>query len=183
MPGKSAFALVLIGSALVVCVAACGSDDDSSAGGEATTQVTEPTTTEETTTEETTTDETTTGNDDGEAQELEGETGPGFEIKLRQDGEDVESIPAGTYTVSVEDQSEMHNFHLIGTWGRRGDHGCPLRWREVGHRDTRAGYVHVPVRSARRANERHLHRYLSYRIRAPSALAASSTARIAWLTL
>ena len=109
MPGKSAFALVLIGLALVVGLAACGSDDDSSAGGEATTQVTEPATTEETTT-----DETTTGGDDGEAQELEGETGPGFEIKLRQDGEDVESIPAGTYTVSVEDQSEMHNFHLIG---------------------------------------------------------------------
>ena len=110
MPGKSAFALVLIGLALVVGLAACGSDDDSSADGEATTQVTEPTTTEETTT-----DETTTGNDDGATEdELEGETGPGFEIKLRQDGEDVESIPAGTYTVSVEDQSEMHNFHLIG---------------------------------------------------------------------
>ena len=107
MPGKSAVALVLIGLALVVGLAACGSDDDSSAGEG--TQVTEPATTEETTT-----DETTTGGDDGDAQELEGETGPGFEIKLRQDGEDVESIPAGTYTVSVEDQSEMHNFHLIG---------------------------------------------------------------------
>ncbi len=111
MPGKSAIALVLIGLALVVGLAACGSDDDDSSAGEGTTtQVTEPTTTEGTTT-----DGTTTGDDDGSAQgELEGETGPGFEIKVREDGEDVESVSAGTYTLSVEDQSQMHNFRLIG---------------------------------------------------------------------
>jgi plastocyanin len=115
MTRRSAVAVALIGLALIVGFTACGGDDDSSAG-EGTT--TEATTTEGTTTSEDTTtsdDDTTTGDDDGsEAASLEGETGPGFEIKLRQDGEDVETLEAGTYTISVEDQSEMHNFRLTG---------------------------------------------------------------------
>jgi plastocyanin len=45
---------------------------------------------------------------------LEGETGPGFEIEVKQDGEDAESVKAGTYTLKVEDKSDQHNFHLIG---------------------------------------------------------------------
>ena len=92
--------------ALSLGIAACGDDDDSTAGGD--------TTTEQTTTEETTTEETTTGGGGEGSGGLEGETGPGFEIKLRQDGEDVQTLSPGTYTISVEDQSDMHNFHLIG---------------------------------------------------------------------
>ena len=118
MTRRSAIALVLVGLALIVGLAACG-DDDSSAGEGATTEATttEATTTEGTTTSEdtTTSGDTTTGDDDdSEAASLEGETGPGFEIKLRQDGDDVQALEAGTYTLSVEDQSEMHNFRLIG---------------------------------------------------------------------
>jgi plastocyanin len=45
---------------------------------------------------------------------LEGETGPGFEIEVKQNGEDAESLKAGTYTLKVEDKSDQHNFHLIG---------------------------------------------------------------------
>ena len=45
---------------------------------------------------------------------LEGEVGPGFTIEVAADGEDAESVKAGTYTLKVEDKSEMHNFHLIG---------------------------------------------------------------------
>jgi plastocyanin len=45
---------------------------------------------------------------------LEGETGPGFEIEVKQNGEDAESVKAGTYTLKVEDKSDAHNFHLIG---------------------------------------------------------------------
>lgn len=45
---------------------------------------------------------------------LEGETGPGFEIEVKQNGEDAESVKAGTYTLKVEDKSDQHNFHLIG---------------------------------------------------------------------
>jgi plastocyanin len=45
---------------------------------------------------------------------LEGETGPGFEIEVKQNGEDAESVKAGTYTLKVEDKSDQHNFHLMG---------------------------------------------------------------------
>jgi plastocyanin len=45
---------------------------------------------------------------------LEGETGPGFEIEVKQNGEDAESVKAGTYGLKVEDKSDQHNFHLIG---------------------------------------------------------------------
>jgi hypothetical protein len=38
-----------------------------------------------------------------------------FEIALTtEDGEPVESIPAGDYTVEVDDPSAIHNFHLTG---------------------------------------------------------------------
>lgn len=113
---RRVIAMGLVAVALSLGAAACGDDDDSTAGDTTTEQTTtlEETTTEETTTEETTTEGTTT-DDDGEASgALEGETGPGFEIKLRQDGEDVQTLSPGTYTISVEDESEMHNFHLIG---------------------------------------------------------------------
>jgi len=45
---------------------------------------------------------------------LDGETGPGFTIEVSQNGEDAESVKAGTYTLKVEDKSASHNFHLIG---------------------------------------------------------------------
>ncbi len=45
---------------------------------------------------------------------LEGETGPGFTIEVKQNGEDAESVKAGTYTLKVEDKASIHNFHLIG---------------------------------------------------------------------
>ena len=40
---------------------------------------------------------------------------PGFEISLTgPDGADVATLAAGTYTIEVDDQSDMHNFHLTG---------------------------------------------------------------------
>jgi plastocyanin len=33
---------------------------------------------------------------------------------VKQNGEDAESVKAGTYTLKVEDKSDAHNFHLIG---------------------------------------------------------------------
>jgi plastocyanin len=33
---------------------------------------------------------------------------------VSQNGEDAESVKAGTYTLKVEDKSASHNFHLIG---------------------------------------------------------------------
>jgi plastocyanin len=86
--------------ALVLGAAACGGGGSS----------------EETTTEQATTEQTTTeGGGGGSASgTLEGETGPGFEIEVKQNGEDAESVKAGTYTLKVEDKSASHNFHLIG---------------------------------------------------------------------
>jgi plastocyanin len=85
--------------ALVLGAAACGGGGSS----------------EETTTEQTTTEGGGGGGGGGSASAtLEGETGPGFEIEVKQNGEDAESVKAGTYTLKVEDKSASHNFHLIG---------------------------------------------------------------------
>src|SRR5512132_234635 len=106
MTPRTTIALLLVGVALAFGAVACGGDDNSSAGGETTT--TEATTTEAATTEETTTGET------GGSSTLKGETGPGFTIEVSQNGQDAETVKAGTYTLEVEDKSEQHNFHLIG---------------------------------------------------------------------
>ena len=46
---------------------------------------------------------------------LAGTVGPGFEIMLVDSaGADVTTLPAGTYTVNVDDTSDIHNFHLTG---------------------------------------------------------------------
>ena len=88
--------------ALALGASACGGGGSSS------------TTTEETT-EQTTTQGGGGGGGGGSASgTLEGETGPGFEIEVKQNGEDAESVKAGTYTLKVEDKSDQHNFHLTG---------------------------------------------------------------------
>jgi plastocyanin len=94
-----------IGAAVLVvtfafAVSACGGDSGSSSADQVTAA-------------ETTTVEDTSGAS-GASAELEGEVGPGFEIEVKQNGEDAESISAGTYTLKVEDKSDIHNFHLIG---------------------------------------------------------------------
>jgi plastocyanin len=97
---------VILGAALalVFAASACGGSSSS-----------DETTTEQTTTEQTTTEGGGGGGGGGSASgELEGETGPGFEIEVKQNGEDAESVKAGTYTLKVEDKSDAHNFHLIG---------------------------------------------------------------------
>ena len=100
MTPRTAISLLIVCAALVFGAAACGGNGNSSASGE--------TTTETTTTEETATGETAGSNT------LKGETGPGFTIEVSQNGKDAENVKAGTYTLEVEDKSDMHNFHLIG---------------------------------------------------------------------
>jgi len=87
----------VVGLAVVaLAVAGCGGDDEEAGG----------TTDTETTTETTTASGST----------LTASVGPGFEISLTgADGADVTSLSAGTYTIDVDDQSDMHNFHLTGT--------------------------------------------------------------------
>jgi plastocyanin len=84
---------------LAVALAGCGGSDDDASG-----------TTETTTTSETTTDTTATSGNT-----LTASVGPGFEISLTgADGAAVSSLPAGDYTIEVDDQSDIHNFHLTG---------------------------------------------------------------------
>jgi hypothetical protein len=46
---------------------------------------------------------------------LKGSVGPGFDISLTtEDGEAVTTLPAGSYTLIVNDMSDAHNFHLTG---------------------------------------------------------------------
>jgi plastocyanin len=49
------------------------------------------------------------------SQTLHAQVGPSFQISLSfDDGSAVTNLPAGTYTVQVQDLSDQHNFHLFG---------------------------------------------------------------------
>ena len=93
---------VVVGLAVAaLALAGCGGGDDEASG----------TTDTETTTTATTTSQA--GGDTGTV--LKGSVGPGFEISLSTaDGQSVETLAPGSYTVEVDDQSDIHNFHLSG---------------------------------------------------------------------
>jgi plastocyanin len=86
-------ARIIVGLAVVaLAVAGCGGDDESASD----------------TTETGAGTQTVTANGP-----LTASVGPGFEISLTDaDGADVTSLTAGTYTIEVDDQSDIHNFHL-----------------------------------------------------------------------
>lgn len=90
--------VLLLGLALLALAAAgCGGGDD------------------ETGTDTDTVTETDTGGDGEAGGTLIGSVGPGFEISLQtEDGQDVTTLAAGSYTVEINDQSSAHNFHLTG---------------------------------------------------------------------
>ena len=95
MPGtRIALVLALVLVAAALALAGCGGGDEASV------------TTETQTTTETTTPTGST---------LKASVGPGFEISLTTpDGQDVATLTAGEYTIEVDDQSDIHNFHLTG---------------------------------------------------------------------
>ena len=45
---------------------------------------------------------------------LVGTVGPGFTITLKQAGKTVTKLKAGTYTITVQDKANLHDFHLSG---------------------------------------------------------------------
>jgi len=100
MSRKTILLAALLGATLLLVAAACGGGgSSSSSSGEPSTEA------------------TTSGGGENEMASsgvLEGEVGPGFEIEVKQNGEDAEQVKAGPYTLQVEDKSDMHNFHLIG---------------------------------------------------------------------
>jgi plastocyanin len=96
---RMAFVLVLAATALAL--AGCGGGSDNSASG---------------TTDTTSTDTTsTTGTGGATGTTLDGSVGPGFVISLKDaSGNDVTTLTPGTYTINVDDQADIHNFHLSG---------------------------------------------------------------------
>jgi plastocyanin len=85
----------LVVGAFTFALAGCGGDDEDS-----------------TTTETDTTATETTGTS---GSTLIGTVGPGFTITLTaEDGSAVTTLTPGDYTIEVDDQSDIHNFHLTG---------------------------------------------------------------------
>ena len=84
--------IAAVGLAVAALAASgCGGDDEESAA-------TDPTTTEVM-----------------PSSALDGNVGPGFDISLTDSaGSDVMELSAGSYTIEVNDQSTIHNFHLTG---------------------------------------------------------------------
>jgi plastocyanin len=91
---------VVVGLAVAaLALTGCGGGDDDASG-----------TTTET---ETTTTSPQTGGETGVV--LKGSVGPGFEISLTtEDGQPVETLAPGSYTLLTDDKSDIHNFHLTG---------------------------------------------------------------------
>ena len=89
-------AKVAVGVAVaVLALAGCGGDDESAG--------------------DTTTDDTTVTAMPEPGETLTASVGPGFEISLTDSGgSDVSTLAAGTYTIEVDDQADVHNFHLTG---------------------------------------------------------------------
>ena len=90
-------AKVAVGVAVaVLALAGCGGDDESAG--------------------DTTTDDTTVTAMPEPGEALTASVGPGFEISLTDSGgSDVSTLAAVTYTIEVDDQAAVHNFHLTGT--------------------------------------------------------------------
>ena len=94
--GRNRTVLVIGLVVAALALAGCGGDDDDAAAPD-----TDTTTT------------TATVPETGAV--LNASVGPGFEISLTtEDGEPVETLAAGSYTLLTDDQSEIHNFHLKG---------------------------------------------------------------------
>jgi plastocyanin len=65
---------------------------------------------------------------------LTGKTGPGFTITVKKGTTNVKTVKAGTYVLSVTDQTSEHNFHLVGgginkKTGVGTTYAKPLTWR------------------------------------------------------
>jgi plastocyanin len=105
---RTGLLLLVLGIAVAaVALAGCGGDDD-----EATDTTTETATTETTGTETTATGTKLIGTVGSEAD------ADAYVITLMtEDGADVTTLPAGDYTLEINDLSSIHNFHLTGPGG------------------------------------------------------------------
>lgn len=91
------FGLVVGVAVATLAVAGCGGDDNEAAATDTSEATTLPATLPET------------------GVVLKGTVGPGFDISLTtEDGQPVETLSPGSYTLLTDDKSGSHNFHLTG---------------------------------------------------------------------
>jgi plastocyanin len=91
------FGLVVGFAAAALVVAGCGSDDNEAVATDTSEVTTLPATLPET------------------GVVLKGTVGPGFDITLTtEDGQPVEKLSPGSYTLLTDDKADIHNFHLTG---------------------------------------------------------------------
>lgn len=110
MSGRRIAAVAVL-SVTAVALAGCGGGG----GSDTTTSAATTSTTGETTTSAAST-----------STKLAASVGPGFDISLTTaTGDQVTSLQPGTYTIEVDDQSNIHNFHLTGPGGVDEDSGVP----------------------------------------------------------
>jgi len=102
-------AAAVAGGCLVA--AGCGGSKSAPAALSTTTPTTATTATTSTTTTAAPAATTTTASG---GRTLEGTVGPGFTIALTQGGKAVTALTAGTYTLRVDDEANIHDFHLRG---------------------------------------------------------------------
>jgi hypothetical protein len=97
---RKAILVLVLGLALAAfAVAGCGGDDDEGAATDT----------------ETITDTTDTDGAAAGGGTLIGSVGPGFEISLTtEDAQGISTLAPGSYTIEVDDQADIHNFHLTG---------------------------------------------------------------------
>jgi plastocyanin len=106
MSGRRTAAVAVL-SVTAIALAGCGGG-----GGSDTTSTAATSTATTSTAAETTTSSTSTST------KLAASVGPGFDISLTlPNGDQITSLRPGTYTIDVDDQSDIHNFHLTGPGG------------------------------------------------------------------
>ena len=76
---------------------------------------------------------------------LTGTVGPGFTITLKKGTTKVKTLKPGTYKITVNDKSNIHDFHLTGPGRQQDDHDDLVQGHEDGHREAEEGQVHLPV--------------------------------------
>ena len=96
-------ATLFVVAAAAALAAGCGGSSSSSSSSD---------TTSGTDTTAAATTDTTATTEGTAAGTLAGSVGPGFDISM-----DKKTVAAGTYTLTVDDQADIHNFHLTGPGG------------------------------------------------------------------
>ena len=80
---------------------------------------------------------------------LTGTVGPGFTITLKKGTAKVKTLKAGTYKITVNDKSNIHNFHLKGPGVNKMITTHAVQGHEDRHGEAEEGDVQVRLRPSR----------------------------------